>query len=96
MEKICKTNFDYLNDKKYNLNLEIIVSQIELILSNEGITKFNLDLIIFSFFFLLGNFWISLTKSVWPIISKSLENLFTALIKSSNIDKISRREQIMV
>ena len=92
MEKICKTNFDYLNDKKYNLNLEIIVSQIELILSNEGITKFNLDLIIFSFFFLLGNFWISLTKSVWPIISKSLENLFTALIKSSNIDKYSNYE----
>ena len=92
MEKICKTNFDFLNDKKYNINLEIIVSQIELIISNEGITKFNLDLIIFSFFFLLGNFWITLTKSVWPIISKSIENLFSALIKSSNIEQYSNYE----
>ena len=33
-----------------------------------------------------------MTKSVWPIISKSLENLFTALIKSSNIDKYSNYE----
>ena len=72
MDKICRTNFDYLNDKKYSLNYEIIVSQLELLLSNEEITKFNLDLVIFSLFFLLGNFWITLTKSVWPIISKFL------------------------
>ena len=92
MDKICRTNFDYLNDKKYSLNYEIIVSQLELLLSNEEITKFNLDLVIFSLFFLLGNFWITLTKSVWPIISKSLENLFSIIIKSSEIKKYEKYE----
>ena len=87
MESILQNNINLTYDKKYNITLEIIVSKLELLLSKEGLVKYKMELFIFIFWFLLGCYWISLTKSVWPILGKMLNQIFTLLIESINIMK---------
>ena len=87
IESLLQGNINLTYDKKYSITLEIIVSKLELILSKEGINKYKLELLSFIFWFLLGCYWISLTKSVWPVLGKMLSQIFTFLIESINIMK---------
>ena len=85
IESLLQSNINLTYDKKYSITLEIIVSKLELILSKEGINKYKLELLSFIFWFLLGCYWISLTKSVWPVLGKMLCQIFSLLIESINI-----------
>ena len=87
IESLLQSNINLTYDKKYNITFEIIVSKLELIISKEGITKHKLELLSFIMWFLLGCYWISLTKSVWPILNKMLGQLFTLLVETINIMK---------
>ena len=87
IESLLQYGINLTYDKKYSITLEIIVSKLELILSKEGITKYKMELLLFIFWFLLGCYWISLTKSVWPILNKMLNQVFVLLIESINIMK---------
>ena len=87
IESLLQNNINLTYDKKYSITLEIIVSKLELILSKEGINKYKMELISFIFWFLLGCYWISLTKSVWPVLGKMLSQIFSLLIESINIMK---------
>ena len=87
IESLLQNNINLTYDKKYSITLEIIVSKLELVLSKEGITKYKLELLSFIFWFLLGCYWISLTKSVWPVLGKMLTQIFTLLVDSINIMK---------
>lgn len=78
---ILNLEFDTLNDKKYSLNYEILVSKIELInLDSEK------EMFVFGLFydFLLGSYWIRLAKTLWPILTKCIERFFQALEKLMN------------
>ena len=96
VENLLSSNINLTYDKKYSITLEIIVSKLELILSKEGITKHKLDLFAFVFWFLLGCYWISLTKSVWPVLNKMLNQIFNVLIESINISKYSEYKKDII
>ena len=87
VETLLQGNINLTYDKKYSITFEIIVSKLELIMSKEGITKHKLELLSFILWFLLGCYWISLTKSVWPLLNKMLNQIFTLLVESINIMK---------
>ncbi len=83
MNYILNIEFDTLNDKKYSLNYEILVSKIEMItLDSEDFR----GIFLFGFFydFLLGSYWIRLTKTLWPVLTKCIERFFQALGKLIN------------
>jgi len=83
IKHILTLEFDPLNDKKYSLNYEILVSKIELI--TLGSEDYN-ALFLFSFFydFLLGSYWIRLVKTFWPVLTKCIERFFVTLGKLFN------------
>ena len=85
IESLFQSNINITYDKKYSITFEIIVSKLELIISKEGITKHKLELLSFILWFILGSYWISLTKSVWPILNKMLNQIFSLLVESINI-----------
>ena len=90
---ILNMEFDYLNDKKYSLNFEIIFSKFELLFINEGLIyeKFLLLNLILKFF--IGNFWIFLTKNFWPVLNNLIKNIFEILLKSIEIEKYENFEK---
>lgn len=94
MESVYDTVFDYQNDKKYSLNIEIIISKMELLLSS-GMTKYKLNLSMFVIYFLIGCYWITLTKSVWEILSRGLDRLFNYIANSAKTASFSQYESIM-
>ena len=87
IESLFQSNINLTYDKKYSITFEIIVSKLELIISKEGITKYKLELLSFILWFILGSYWISLTKSVWPILNKMINQIFSLLVESINIMK---------
>ena len=84
---LLQNNINLTYDKKYSISFEIIVSKLELLLSNEGLTKSKLEILSFVLWFIFGSYWISLTKSVWPILNKMLNQIFTILINCIHISK---------
>ena len=87
IESLFQNNINLTYDKKYSITFEIIVSKLELIISKEGIAKHKLELLSFILFFIMGSYWISLTKSVWPVLNKMLTQIFGLLVESINIMK---------
>ena len=85
IENLFQSNINLTYDKKYSITFEIIVSKLVLIISKEGITKHKLELLSFVLWFILGSYWISLTKSVWPILNKMLNQIFNLLVETINI-----------
>lgn len=83
MNYILNIEFDTLNDKKYSLNYEILVSKIELISLDSEDAR---GVFVFGFFydFLLGSYWIRLAKTLWPVLNKCIERFFLALEKLMN------------
>ena len=83
MESVYDIVFDFQNDKKYSISIEIIISKIELLLSTGGITKDKIDLCNCLIYFLIGCYWITLTKSVWEILNRTLDRLFTYIVNAA-------------
>jgi len=82
---ILNLEFDTLNDKKYSLNYEILVSKIELIsLDNPEQDACGVFVFGFLYDFLLGSYWIRLAKTLWPVLTKCIERFFQALEKLMN------------
>ena len=96
IESLLQSNINLTYDKKYSITFEIIVSKLELIIAKEGITKHKLELLSFVMWFLLGCYWISLTKSVWPILNKMLNQIFTLLVESISIGKYSNYKKDII
>jgi hypothetical protein len=83
IQYILNLEFDTLNDKKYSLNYEILVSKIELITLDSEDAR---GLFVFGFLydFLLGSYWIRCVKTLWPVLTKCIERFFQALEKLLN------------
>lgn len=83
---ILNLEFDILNDKKYALNFEVLVSKMELITLDKSDKR---PIFIFNFIydFLIGSYWIRFTKTLWPILTKCIQRYFT-VIENINEDKL--------
>ena len=95
MYTILNIVFDYTKDKQYSINFEVIISKIEVILTSDGINEAKHDLFLFTLYFLLGSHWITLTKSVWAILQRAIERLFTYFINGINTKSYDNYQSIM-
>jgi hypothetical protein len=95
MYTILNIVFDYTKDKQYSINFEVIISKIEVILTSDGINEAKHDLFLFTLYFLLGSHWITLTKSVWAILQRAIERLFTYFISGINTKSYDNYQSIM-
>ena len=80
MQNILELRVDQNNEKKFAFDFEVLMSKTESILAKNIQDKWlskNFSFVLFNF--LLGSYWIRYTKTVWSVITKSLDKIFSMI-----------------